>query len=342
MMNLYKMLFFLMLMLGTIISISSKSWLGVWMGLEINLLSIIPLTNNSKEPWSTEASMKYFITQAVASMILLMGILTENLWENLLMKNFYEWQMMSNMFITTALLMKMGAAPFHFWFPEVMEGLSWMSNLIMMTWQKIAPMITLMYVNFYETFIVMVILTSTMTGSILGLNQTSMRKMLTFSSINHMGWMLAILMFNETMWIWYFIIYSMMNVLLTYMMSKMNINLISQFMETEKIDYSSKMFLSMNLFSLGGIPPFIGFLPKWFTIQALIMNKMFLMTTIMIILTLITLYFYMRITLMMVSMMNSKSITFKTGKNKKMKKTSTMNFMFLVSLIISTLILTWK
>nr|YP_010411404.1 NADH dehydrogenase subunit 2 [Agrilus sichuanus]URN73050.1 NADH dehydrogenase subunit 2 [Agrilus sichuanus] len=339
MQQLYKILFMMTLISGTLISISSNSWLGVWIGLEMNLLSIIPLMNINKKAKATEASMKYFIVQAMASIILMMALLTNTIksdfTSNLLIDT------MNSLLMTTALLIKTGAAPFHFWFPEVMEGLEWTNALILLTWQKIAPMAILSYINLNENLIIVTILTSTIVGGIMGINQTSMRKILSFSSINHIGWMLAAMLYLETLWMWYFIIYSMMNILLVWALENLNISSISQLLMLMKLNPQLKMFFMFNFFSLGGVPPFIGFLPKWLTVQALIFNYMYFTAITLILITLVTLYFYMRMALPSISLSAYSQSSVSMNQQFKNKNFTLWNSALMMSLTLATLTFNW-
>nr|YP_009995493.1 NADH dehydrogenase subunit 2 [Ochthebius uniformis]QNP09948.1 NADH dehydrogenase subunit 2 [Ochthebius uniformis] len=331
MFNLYKLLFYLSLMIGTLITISSYSWLGMWMGLEINLLSIIPLISNSKNMINNEASLKYFITQALASTILLFSVIMMS------SNNFEMWENKFDMILNSSLLTKMGAAPFHFWFPEVMEGINWMNCLLLLTWQKIAPFILIMHNNKNNVFMFIIILFSMLVSGIMGLNQTSMRKILAYSSINHIGWMLSSMMFMESIWILYFTTYSIISINLIFIFNKFNIYFMSQLFMNFNNNSMLKMFFIMNFLSLGGIPPFLGFLPKWLTIQTMIENNLFLLTLLMILMTLMTLYFYMRITFSTL-MINMNELNF----NMKIFNLNWIfmffNFITLMGLLFLTLI----
>nr|YP_010693009.1 NADH dehydrogenase subunit 2 [Rhagoletis batava]WCB98138.1 NADH dehydrogenase subunit 2 [Rhagoletis batava]WCB98151.1 NADH dehydrogenase subunit 2 [Rhagoletis batava]WCB98164.1 NADH dehydrogenase subunit 2 [Rhagoletis batava] len=288
--NSAKIMFFFILMMGTMITISSNSWLGAWMGLEINLLSFIPLMSDNNL-MSTEASLKYFLTQAIASAVLLFAIIL------MYMNNFPTIQdnlMFSNLIIYSSLLLKSGAAPFHFWFPNVMEGLSWMNALILMTWQKIAPLMLISYTN-WNNFIYLVIILSTMTGSLGGLNQTSLRKLMAFSSINHLGWMLTAMQASESTWLIYFSMYSFLSFSLIFMFNNFKMYHINQIFNSFFNSKILKFCLFFNLLSLGGLPPFIGFLPKWLVIQLLVINDQYILMMIMMMMTLITLFFYLRL-----------------------------------------------
>nr|YP_010999508.1 NADH dehydrogenase subunit 2 [Ochthebius subinteger]WPM98433.1 NADH dehydrogenase subunit 2 [Ochthebius subinteger] len=331
MFNIYKLLFTLTLMIGSLISISSYSWLGMWMGLEINLLSIIPLFSNTKNMMNNEAALKYFITQALASTIMLFSII-------MISSNFFSnWENNFNMIFNSSLLTKMGAAPFHFWFPEVMEGLNWMNCLILLTWQKMAPMILIMYNNKMIEFLSMIILFSMLISGIMGINQTSLRKIMAYSSINHIGWMISSMFFLESIWLIYFITYIIisMNIILIFKIN--NIFYLKQLFISLNNMPILKMFFIMNFLSLGGLPPFLGFLPKWMTIQTMIENNFYLMSMIMVLMTLMTLYFYMRITFTSL-MINMNELNYYFQKPMKNFLLMFMNMLSILGLFLITLL----
>nr|YP_009227901.1 NADH dehydrogenase subunit 2 [Acasta sulcata]AII19548.1 NADH dehydrogenase subunit 2 [Acasta sulcata] len=286
-MNLYfpPFIYSFFLFLGTLISISSSSLFGMWMGLEINLMSFIPmiinLENNKK---SSEAAIKYFLIQAIASAIVIFSALYYYLY------NGYVFSTSPNILITLSLSMKLGMAPFHFWFPEVLEGLNWINSLLLLTWQKISPLVILS-VFFYANTLLILSLTSAMLGAISGINQTSMRKILAFSSISHLGWMTSMMYFNSSLWLIYFIIYSFTSFILCISFWFLNLNYFSQL--TLMKNMNEKFIIFINLLSLGGLPPLLGFLPKW--IAMMVVSSSFPILMILIFSSLITLYFYTRL-----------------------------------------------
>uniref|UniRef100_UPI0030029E9E NADH dehydrogenase subunit 2 n=1 Tax=Parotis marinata TaxID=1375935 RepID=UPI0030029E9E len=287
-MNSNKMFFMFILFFSSLISISSNSWFGCWIGLEINLLSFIPLINNSNNILSSEASLKYFLTQSIASINLLFCIILKMI----LIKNF-EMNNFLTIMINSSLLMKMGAAPFHFWFPNIVEGLSWFNNFILMTWQKITPIILLSY-YFNKNFLLIIVMMNSIIGAIGGLNQTSLRKLMAFSSINNLSWMIVSMMISENLWLFYFMVYSFMISIMCFLFYLMNMFFINQLFFMN-INYMIKLSLMINFLSLGGLPPFIGFFPKWIVINFLLINKLFFLTFILIMMSLIMLFFYIRI-----------------------------------------------
>nr|QBF01236.1 NADH dehydrogenase subunit 2 [Stegana sp. 1465 JL-2019] len=289
--NSSKILFVIIMMLGSLITITSNSWLGAWMGLEINLLSFIPLMSDNNNLMSTEASLKYFLVQALASTVLLFAVILMMMKLNINYMNNFSYEMM---IIMSSLLLKSGTAPFHFWFPNIMEGLSWMNCLLLMTWQKIAPIMLISYINM-KTLLLFCILLSVIVGSLGGFNQSSLRKLMAFSSINHLGWMLMALMINESIWLIYFLMYSFLSFTLTFMFDNFKIFHFNQMFSMFFNSKILKFILFMNFLSLGGLPPFLGFLPKWFVIQQLSMDSQYFTLMILLLSTLITLFFYLRI-----------------------------------------------
>nr|YP_006503935.1 NADH dehydrogenase subunit 2 [Neotermes insularis]AFM92435.1 NADH dehydrogenase subunit 2 [Neotermes insularis] len=285
-----KFLLSTMLVGGILVSISSNSWLGAWMGLEINLMSFIPLMSSQENIFTTEASLKYFIIQALASSTLLFLVVMKALISQITPTGVgvYEYVIM------IPLLLKMGAAPLHWWFPSVMEGLSWMNCLLMMTVQKAAPMMLISYSMKINLLTLTIILTSVIIGSLGGMNQTSIRKILTYSSINHTGWMLTSLLSGSNLWTLYFMVYSLLTATVTTIAKSFNISFINQTMSIST-EISTKFILFTSLLSLGGLPPFIGFMPSWIVIQAMVMNSLTFIAVTMVVMSLVTLYFYLRI-----------------------------------------------
>jgi len=100
----------------------------------------------------------------------------------------FERTLYTPIIICTPFLLKTGTAPLQWWFPGVMEGLRWENTALLITVQKAAPLILVSYLIEINPFTLGIILISTIVGSIGGLNQNSIWKILTYSSINHTGW----------------------------------------------------------------------------------------------------------------------------------------------------------
>nr|AYQ19050.1 NADH dehydrogenase subunit 2 [Galerucinae sp. 1 ACP-2013] len=290
----YKFMFLNTLILGTLIALTAYSWFSMWIGLEINLLSIIPLMKSGQNSYPAEAALKYFITQAFASIMVLFAIVLSLNLLDYPPNNSNFWQMMV---LNSGLLTKLGAAPFHVWFPEVIEGLNWLTSMALLTIQKLAPMILIMYNWNMTLFFSSIIIMSSLVGGILGLNQTSLRKLMAYSSINHIAWMLASLFNFSKIWLDYFLIYCVITLNLIMIFQLNQIYKIPQLILMLNSNKLINFLFITNFMSLGGLPPFLGFTPKWLVINGLVENKFFSLSLILILSTLITLYFYLRITL---------------------------------------------
>nr|AMM04656.1 NADH dehydrogenase subunit 2 [Arctocephalus forsteri]AMM04800.1 NADH dehydrogenase subunit 2 [Arctocephalus forsteri]AMM04813.1 NADH dehydrogenase subunit 2 [Arctocephalus forsteri]AMM04826.1 NADH dehydrogenase subunit 2 [Arctocephalus forsteri]AMM04839.1 NADH dehydrogenase subunit 2 [Arctocephalus forsteri] len=282
--------------LGTMIVLTSSHWLMIWIGFEMNMLAIIPILMKNFSPRATEASTKYFLIQATASMLLMLGIIinltTSGQWAILKLPN----PTASNL-LTIALAMKLGMAPFHFWVPEVTQGTPLSSGMILLTWQKIAPLSVLYQItpSTNPNLLITMAIASMLVGGWGGLNQTQLRKILAYSSIAHMGWITIIVMYNPTLMLLNLMIYITMT-LGTFMLFMYNSSTttLSLSHTWNKLPFMTSLILVLML-SLGGLPPLSGFVPKWLIIQELTKNDMIILPTFMTITALLNLYFYMRL-----------------------------------------------
>nr|YP_009045234.1 NADH dehydrogenase subunit 2 [Athyma perius]AHA03572.1 NADH dehydrogenase subunit 2 [Athyma perius] len=328
--NTNKMFFLFILFFSTLISVSSNSWLGCWIGLEINLLSFIPLISSHNNLLNSEASLKYFLTQSIASINFLFSILLSLF----LMKNFFFDNFFS-IIINSSLLMKMGSIPFHFWFPNIMEGLSWFNCFILMTWQKITPMILLSY-YFNLNFLYFIMIFNVLIGAIGSFNQTSLRKLMAFSSINNLGWMISSMIISENLWLIYFIFYSIFTFISCFLFYIINTFFISQLFFFN-MNFLIKFSIMINFLSLGGLPPFLGFFPKWLVINYLLNNNFFIISFVFIMSSLILLFIYIRIIYSSLLFFSFKLKWFKIFiKNNFLIFIYFFNFISLLGMIIST------
>nr|AFN41722.1 NADH dehydrogenase subunit 2 [Hipposideros pygmaeus]AFN41725.1 NADH dehydrogenase subunit 2 [Hipposideros pygmaeus]AFN41726.1 NADH dehydrogenase subunit 2 [Hipposideros pygmaeus]AFN41727.1 NADH dehydrogenase subunit 2 [Hipposideros pygmaeus]AFN41729.1 NADH dehydrogenase subunit 2 [Hipposideros pygmaeus] len=311
------------IILGTLIVTMSSHWLLVWIGFEMNMLAIIPMLMKRFNPRAMEASTKYFLTQATASMLLMLAIVI-----NLLQSG--QWTVTSMMnptastIMTLALAMKLGLSPFHFWVPEVAQGIPLSSGLILLTWQKLAPLSVMYQISHAINLDILLTISilSIMIGGWGGLNQTQLRKILAYSSIAHMGWMTAILAYNPTMTLLNLILYILMTsttfMLFMHNSATTTLSLSHSWNKTPLITAS----ILVMMLSLGGLPPLTGFLPKWMIIQELTKNESIIMPTLMAMTALLNLFFYMRLaystSLTMFPSTNNMKIKWQFGATKQM------------------------
>nr|NP_008381.1 NADH dehydrogenase subunit 2 [Florometra serratissima]AAD05072.1 NADH dehydrogenase subunit 2 [Florometra serratissima] len=288
--------FLINIALGTIIAITSNHWFLIWIGLETNTMSIIPIILSIQNRRNVEASIKYFLIQALAAAIILNAALI-NIWEN------GSWLInspinnFSSIIITIALFFKLSIAPFHSWFPEVINGTNLINGLLITTWQKIAPTIIIInIINNLNTNII--ILCSTMSiiiGSWNGLNQTQTRKIMAFSSINHIGWVIIISVYNPNISLIMLSIYIIINSTIFINFINNNTINIANSNKNNIINPWNASTTILAILSLGGLPPLTGFINKFLGINTLILNNNIILTIPLIIGSLISLFFYLRI-----------------------------------------------
>nr|BBH37280.1 NADH dehydrogenase subunit 2 [Gobiodon micropus] len=288
-------LMLLALGLGTTITFASSHWLLAWMGLEINTLAILPLMAQTHHPRAVEATTKYFLTQATAAATLLFASAT-NAW----LTGQWNIHLMTHPLPTTmiilALSLKLGLAPLHTWLPEVLQGLNLTTGLILSTWQKLAPFSLLLQIPLHtQTPLVVLGLTSMLVGGWAGLNQTHLRKILAYSSIAHLGWMVLIIQFAPSLTALALITYFMLTSAAFLTLSLTFSTTINALATAPAKAPALTAIFPLVLLSLGGLPPLTGFLPKWLILHQLTKQDLPLTATIAALTALLSLYFYLRL-----------------------------------------------
>nr|WPF71073.1 NADH dehydrogenase subunit 2 [Ficedula hyperythra vulcani] len=291
-----KLVFAISLLSGTTITISSNHWVMAWTGLEINTLAILPLISKTHHPRAIEAATKYFLVQAAASALILFSSMT-NAWQT------GQWDITqltyptSCLILTAAIAMKLGLAPFHFWFPEVLQGTSLITGLLLSTAMKFPPM-TLFFMtsqSLNPTLLTIMALLSAALGGWMGLNQTQTRKILAFSSISHLGWMAIVIVYCPKLALLNFYLYALMTTAVFLTLNSINTLNLSTLMTTWTKTPALSATLMLTLLSLAGLPPLTGFLPKWLIIEELTKQGVAPAATIIALLSLLSLFFYLRL-----------------------------------------------
>nr|WNH22831.1 NADH dehydrogenase subunit 2 [Synodus binotatus] len=281
--------------LGTAITFSSSHWLLAWMGLEINTLAILPIMSKSHHPRAVEATTKYFITQATAAAVILFAA-TSNAWAT------GQWNIehltlpVSTSMAIFGLALKLGLAPVHFWLPEVLQGLDLTTGLILSTWQKIAPFTLLLQMEHTNPAVMTCLgITSIIIGGWGGLNQTQLRKILAYSSIAHLGWMVIVMKFDPFLALLSLSLYIAMTAsAFMALHSSQSTTLNSLATSWSSTPVITTLF-PLIVLSLGGLPPLSGFMPKWLVLQELTKQHLPVISTISALSALLSLYFYLRL-----------------------------------------------
>nr|YP_009355417.1 NADH dehydrogenase subunit 2 [Acanthocepola krusensternii]BAX03657.1 NADH dehydrogenase subunit 2 [Acanthocepola krusensternii]BBU26022.1 NADH dehydrogenase subunit 2 [Acanthocepola krusensternii] len=289
-------LFLFGLGLGTLITFSSSHWLLAWIGLEINTFSILPIMAASHHPRAVEATTKYFLIQAMAAALLLAAGVT-NAWSS------GQWTFslmedpLSLLLTTMALSLKLGLAPFHLWVPDVLQGLEFSTGMILSTWQKLAPLALFLQIQPVDPRITISIgLASIIIGGWGGLDQTQTRKILAYSSIAHMGWIVLILHFSTSLACFTFFLYVFMTLSAFTILDfnkAINMNILAISQKNSPVISATAVLV---LLSMAGLPPLTGFAPKAMILYELSINNLPLIALVAALSALLNMFFYLRLT----------------------------------------------
>nr|ATG83355.1 NADH dehydrogenase subunit 2 [Cnemaspis sp. 2 IA-2017] len=287
-------LLFTALTTSTVAVMLSHHWLLAWLALELNTLTILPIIIKHHHPRATEAATKYFLIQATAAATLLLAG-TMNAWQT------GQWDITHTtpraaMLFTMAIMMKLGLAPMHLWYPEILQGTTMLTALLISTWQKIAPLTLLLLTapTLPTSTLMLSGLLSALLGGWAGLNQTQTRKIMAFSSIAHMGWLITTICLSPNLTMLAFILYAIMT---TTMFTALNTNTTNSLANLNTTWSYSPMMLTMTmlaLLALGGLPPLTGFMPKWLILKELVAANLIALSTTLALASLPSLFFYTR------------------------------------------------
>nr|AAL90534.1 NADH dehydrogenase subunit 2 [Chamaeleo gracilis] len=297
-MNLFTQLMTLLgLTTGTIITASSNHWLVAWSGLELNMLSMLVIMMKPKHPRTAEATIKYFLTQAIASTLMLFSSMINAIqtgqWNITQMTDKYACTM-----LLLAMAMKLGAAPSYFWLPEVMQGTTTTTAMIIASWQKIAP-ITILFMAYNHlppTIMILIGILSTIIGGWGSINQTQMRKLMAYSSISNLGWTMVIFTASPNIATLNIAIYITMIIPTFMIMKNTSMKTLQDSTTMWTTSTMTNIMLTLMLLSMSGLPPFTGFMPKFLILNELIMQNLTPIATMMAMSSLINMFFYIRTT----------------------------------------------
>ena len=308
--------------LGMMIMISSNDLIVFYMGLELQSLALYVLASFNRDNLkSSEAGLKYFVLSALSSGLLLYGCSLIYGFSGSTNFDTIASQLNSNeyvltfgiVFILVGLAFKISAVPFHMWAPDVYEGSPTTVTLFFTMVPKIAALtvfIRFLYVPFvnlidqWQMILVFLSIASMLFGAIAAIGQTNIKRLIAYSSIGHVGYMLAGLASasNEGIQssIVYITIYVIMNLGLfsCLLMMKRNNEYYENLEDLSGLSKSHPILslsLLVILFSLAGIPPLAGFFAKFYIFKAVIEQSMYFLAIVGLISTVIAAFYYLRI-----------------------------------------------
>jgi NADH-quinone oxidoreductase subunit N len=308
--------------LGMMVMISSNDLLVFYMGLELQSLALYVLaTFNRDQLKSTEAGLKYFVLSALSSGLLLYGCSLIYGFSGSTNFEIIANQLTSDeyvltfgiVFILVGLAFKISAVPFHMWAPDVYEGSPTSVTLFFTMVPKIAALtvfIRFLYVPFlnlidqWQMIIVFLSIASMLFGAIAAIGQTNIKRLIAYSSIGHVGYILAGLATGSNEGIQSSIIYITIYVIMNLALFSCLLMLKRNDQYYEDIDDLSGLsknhpLLSLSLlvilFSLAGIPPLAGFFAKFYIFKTVIEQSMYFLAIVGLLSTVVAAFYYLRI-----------------------------------------------
>jgi len=288
----YYFFFVSSILFGVFISISRCRWLYIWIGLEVNLLSFVPLVVCGSNNLESEAAIKYFLVQALGSCVILFSYFS---FMNFINCYVFGYRIYSYIIII-GLILKIGIFPFHHWLPQVMNRVSWFNCFLLSVIQKIAPGFILCFIMYGHGSFLFFILGSlgSVFGGYNGINQRQLRVILAYSSIGHLGWILCSIHFSFFVFFYYFIIYSLISSGLMLLLNLCTFKVIN-LNGFINIPLVYIIFIWLSFLSLSGLPPFLGFYSKLLVIYYMVYFKKRIFCSLLVFGSLINLFYYLNI-----------------------------------------------
>ena len=310
-----------LLIFSVLLASFSRSWLSLWFRLELNILIFLPLISFRRKIYELENRIKYFLIQRIASLWFLFRIL-------LFSFKLYVVQVV----VLLRIIIKLGVFPFHGWFFRVMSTAAWKFFFLFSTLQKFIPLIVLRNVLFPSIVMVMVI--SLTLGFILSIGSSflSARLVLTLSSLNNVRWILLRLQRRTTFWLIYIGLYIVLLVPVIGFLFSLSLPYSGLFFSSNT-SVREKLLFSSCVFSLGGLPPFLGFFNKFIMIK-LILNQIRLFLVLLIILSsLFLLFYYIRLVFSSLRAYPTRVVNGKPSSTTKMGLALVVSFLLIFFLI---------
>ena len=308
--------------LGMMVMVSSNDLIVFYIGLELQSLALYVLASfNRDNILSSESGLKYFVLSALSSGLLLYGcslVYGFSSSTNFSQISFNYEQSIQGVtfgmvFILVGLAFKISAVPFHMWAPDVYQGSPTSVTLFFAILPKIAALtvfIRFLYSPFvnlvdqWQSIIIFLSIASMLFGAIAAIGQKNLKRLAAYSSISHMGYVLAGLSAGTNQGIQssvlYISIYLVMNLALfscILMLKKDN----KYYENIDDLSGLSKnhpllsFSLLVVLFSLAGIPPLAGFFAKFYVFAAVIEQSMFFLAIVGLMSTVVAAFYYLRI-----------------------------------------------
>lgn len=295
----------LIVALSSLLLVSSINWLSIYLAIELQTLTMFILTaSKRKSTYGAEAGLKYFVLGALSSglflfgCVLLYGLTGETSIQGI---NSMLTADVGKILITISLLFKLSAAPFHMWAPDVYEGAPTIITALLATIPKVGVYSILVQIGPVTNILLICSVISMIYGAIGALNQTKIKRLLAYSGIGHMGFILfgvAIGSFESIQAsLIYMVIYVIMSICSFSIILSLNLRKDS-IIEVSGLSRDNPIFaltLALTFLSIAGVPPLAGFFSKWLILLSGISNNYYFISIIAVISSVIAGVYYVRL-----------------------------------------------
>lgn len=282
-----KLLFFPTLVFRIFLLISRSNLFTIWLRLELNIVSVLPLLRRGFNILGAEVGMKYFLVQAVASSVFLFGVLGSQVERGMVLLRIL------------ALCIKLGAAPFHFWFIRILRYCDRELLFLLSTVQKIIPLIIIQTLGVRRGLEIVVIVRALVRG--LGIfNHSGFSYLFAYSSVFSVGWRIAGRLVTMWLWVAYLIIYALgLGSILLIIQSQGYFTVRSIY--SAGLTATSIIVIFFGFLVIGGLPPFGRFWVKLIMVRMLQAHGYILLVIVLLLGTVWILYAYIRTVFILVS-----------------------------------------
>ena len=318
----------LMSILGMMVMVSGHSLLTLYLGLEIMSLSLYALIASARDrAFAIEAALKYFILGAIASGLLLYGMsmiygITGSL-DIAQISSFAGQSVLGSqqtlilnfglVFLVIGVAFKLGAVPFHMWVPDVYQGSPTSVTMFLSTVPKIAAVALLVrllidglsdFQQYWADLFMILAVLSIAVGSLVALTQVNIKRMLAYSTISHIGFVLlgfvtgVIEGYGSA--VFYVLSYILMSLaafgsIIVLNRSGFEADQIADFRGLSKHSPWFALIMLIVMLSMAGVPPFIGFYSKLFILQQVVSQGYVILAIIAVIFAVISAYYYLQV-----------------------------------------------
>ena len=316
----FRLFYLFALFARTRVSFFLRRRLRIWLMLELNFICFVRLLRQEFRVANRNGNLYYFLIQRLGRVFILLRILIFLIWN---IKLF-------SLIFFSAILLKLGSAPFQFWYLKLIQKISWKNIWLLSVWQKFIPLILLKFSS--SVILILFGVINVLTRRLSSVKQKKIKKILGLSSLFSLGWVISVIVLSE-IWLWFILGYGL--VLINLILSLISTQLLSvENLESSLRNPINLLVFFLNLLIVRGIPPFIVFYLK-ILILSLLIKFSFFIVLIYLVISVFIIYIYLIIRFSLLTFLKARETS---SKFTNINKVSIFNIL-LQGLIFTVLIM---